>query len=107
MKIWLNDTNLGGGVWKIRWEPEKARYMLVAAMHNGFHIVDSHLPLADQGSATPNVQDPEIVASYKEHSSLAYGCDWSRQKCSSGRKTIASCSFYDHALHLWTWGIDG
>lgn len=107
MKIWLNDTNLGGGVWKIRWEPEKGRYMLVAAMHNGFHIVDSHSPLADQDSSASDSREPEIVTSYKEHSSLAYGCDWSRQtSCSSGRKTIATCSFYDHSLQLWTWGID-
>jgi len=94
MKSPLSDTNLGGGVWRIKWDLQTTRYILAACMHNGFHIVDC---LVDA--------NPHIVASYNEHSSLAYGADW---KCSTKNESdtarvVVSCSFYDHLLNIWEW----
>jgi len=45
---------------------------------------------------------PHERASYTAHgvgSALAYGADWERG--GSGELRAATCSFYDHALHLW------
>ena len=94
MKTWMSETSLGGGVWKIKWEPGSSRHILAAAMHNGFHIVDC--------GTSESQTEPRIVTSYMEHTSLAYGCDWNRDQRASV-KTIASCSFYDHSLHVWSW----
>lgn len=92
MKTWTSETPLGGGVWKLKWEPNDGRHLLAATMHNGFHIIGSI------------ASTPHIVASYEEHSSLAYGCDWSHLPSRSPSvKMIATCSFYDHSLHVWTW----
>jgi diphthamide biosynthesis protein 7 len=103
MKNWLNETNLGGGVWKLKWEPDSARHLLAATMHNGFHLIDCCCPSLN-GDEEPLPFEPKIVASYREHSSLAYGCDWGRLLSpSTGLRTIASCSFYDHSLHVWSW----
>lgn len=95
MKSCVNDIHLGGGVWKLKWEPENNRHILAATMHNGFHIVDCYKSNSSQ-------TEPHIVTSYMEHSSLAYGCDWQRN-LSLPIKVIATCSFYDHSLHTWTW----
>ena len=99
MKTCTSETHLGGGVWKLKWDPDGGRHLLAATMHNGFHIINC--------SADDNADhtQPRIIASYREHSSLAYGCDWSRQPCSkTSEKMIATCSFYDHSLHVWTFG---
>ena len=97
MKTWTGEICLGGGVWKLKWEPNSGRYLLAASMHNGFHLID-----CGRSSEQDSIE-PKIVASYKEHSSLAYGCDWSRQLSPTGRRTIATCSFYDHSLQVWSW----
>lgn len=101
MKTWTSETCLGGGVWKLKWEPDSARHLLVAAMHNGFHLVDCY-PVVEESTDRHSIE-PRIVGSYKEHSSLAYGCDWSRQLSSTNCRAIATCSFYDHSLQVWTW----
>jgi len=94
MKSCVNDIHLGGGVWKLKWEPGSNRHLLAATMHNGFHILDCY-------PSNSSEVEPHIVTSYMEHSSLAYGCDWKRDL--SPVKVIATCSFYDHSLHAWTW----
>ena len=37
-------TPLGGGVWRVKWDPFSANHLLTATMHNGFHIVDCSKP---------------------------------------------------------------
>jgi len=117
----LTSANLGGGVWRIKWDPFSGENILTATMYNGTHIIDaSNLGLP----ALP------VVAEYTDHN-LAYGADWcrltsdGRQRCrklsplesdsennshnsstddkSDNIYLISTCSFYDHALHLWTW----
>ena len=72
-------------------------------MHNHFCILSTHLD-----SAHPI----EVVGVYKKHTSLAYGIDWCRRYEKNGGDasegdsrrssfTLASCSFYDHSMHLW------
>ena len=90
----------------------------------------------------PVPDEQDIIASYMEHESLAYGADWchlnwllerSEQEPESAKDDvleaekamdtlklgeeagaaamttkanshiIASCSFYDHVMHLWNW----
>ena len=77
---------VGGGVWRVR---ERAGRLLVAAMHDGFKVVE--------GGA--------VVAEYRGHGSLAYGADWVAEGVAGrgeGWATAATCSFYDHQLHLWS-----
>ena len=73
-------------------------------MHEGFKIVRFH-DIGDQSSLLSDAIGGkwEIIKKHDEHSSLAYGADWSYTSLQdqSGETLIASASFYDHALHLW------
>ena len=93
----LHELNLGGGVWRIKWHPSRPDTALVASMYNGFHILDNLGMEAE----------PRIVRHYQEHDSIAYGVDWLDPNSSSSAPSdwIATCSFYDHLLHVWnhTW----
>ena len=40
MKRAVSETSVGGGVWRVKWDPWEANYLLTAAMYNGFHILD-------------------------------------------------------------------
>ncbi|KAH7427840.1 hypothetical protein KP509_10G062800 [Ceratopteris richardii] len=112
--IMEKDLGLGGGVWKVKWNPFHKDLLLAACMHNGFMVV--------------RVKDHEfcVVMEYKKHASLAYGVDWFKglqegtatesvhnnamlmtEKSScvehhvSTLPLVASCSFYDRSLHIW------
>ena len=37
----LTDIGLGGGIWRIKWEPTRGDKILTATMYNGFHIIDT------------------------------------------------------------------
>ena len=41
MKQALSECRLGGGVWRVKWEPKTASHILTATMYNGFHIIDT------------------------------------------------------------------
>jgi len=90
----LVQIDVGGGAWRVKWHPcaERKQDLLVACMHDGFKTVDT-----TEGNLT-------ITKHYTGHGSLAYGADWSSSKDRRSRirqTLVASCSFYDHALHLW------
>ncbi|XWS60753.1 hypothetical protein CRYUN_Cryun07bG0063000 [Craigia yunnanensis] len=91
----INETSvcLGGGVWRIKHHPSVSGLVLAACMHNGFAIVNI------QG------EKPEVVETYNQHGSLAYGADWQKEKLLPGGKTkntvLATCSFYDRLLRIW------
>ena len=74
---------VGGGVWRLKPRPEEPGKLLVAAMHDGFKVVD----LGDGG---------RVVQEYREHESLAYGADWVTE--TSSHCVVTTCSFYDR---LW------
>lgn len=85
---------LGGGVWRIKNHPWAPGVVLTACMHNGFAIVK-----AKEG------EDIEVLETYKKHDSLAYGADWQRGATREGgrkRGVVATCSFYDRLVRIWT-----
>lgn len=120
----LCTSHPGGGVWRIKWHPYHGNTMLTACMYEGFHIL--------QFNNNTGHQSLEKVVSYKEQASLAYGADWYRKHIQLSRFSaqdceqmdrndehkgtdllhesisdtqtdiVATCSFYDHALNLWT-----
>lgn len=106
------ETSLGGGVWRLKWRPADAsvsggsfaaKFLLAAAMHNGFHVVQSGRIVAARDDVGGDY-GVSSVCHYKSHSSLAYGCSWMRGPAAAG--VVATCSFYDHALHLSHWLLD-
>lgn len=91
-------TNLGGGIWRLKWDPFHYRYLLAACMYGGFRVVDCE-----------KKENPEVIGEYNEHNSIAYGCDWSFLLFAGGKlcqtecqKSVfaATCSFYDNTLKL-------
>jgi len=95
----VTQADVGGGAWRAKWHPSATRKndLLVACMHDGFKVVRF-----DVEETIKNHWG--IIRRYHEHESLAYGVDWSFAGVGNGDSgtVIASCSFYDHALHLWT-----
>ncbi|XP_011503192.1 PREDICTED: diphthine methyltransferase [Ceratosolen solmsi marchali] len=91
--------NLHGGIWRLKWDPYESKHLLAACMYNGFFIVNCN-----------DLKIPKIIAEYKEHKSIAYGCDWSylKKHCDPKKKSlinenvmlVGTCSFYDHVLKL-------
>ncbi|WVF67097.1 hypothetical protein IAT40_001842 [Kwoniella sp. CBS 6097] len=105
---------LGGGIWRTRFHPsvERKRDILNACMHDNFKVVRLGAPLlshSDEGGSGEGREDAwKIVKVFEAHESLAYGADWSRlpfrrrsDSADVEESLIASCSFYDHAMHLW------
>ncbi|XP_051115052.1 uncharacterized protein LOC127240417 [Andrographis paniculata] len=80
---------LGGGIWRIKHHPSRTGRALAACMHNGFAIVRFESDKI------------EVVETYNKHGSLAYGADWQRGT-SPNLPVIATCSFYDRLLRVWT-----
>ncbi|KAL0071975.1 hypothetical protein AAF712_000898 [Marasmius tenuissimus] len=95
-QIPVTEINVGGGVWRVKWHPHEVRKddLLVACMHDGFKVVRF-----DLNNAGTELGD--ISKRYDGHGSLAYGVDWSFNQGQGDQSVIASCSFYDHSLHLW------
>ncbi|KZT30381.1 WD-40 repeat-containing protein [Neolentinus lepideus HHB14362 ss-1] len=92
------ETNVGGGVWRLKWHPspQRKKDLLAACMHNGLKI------LHYESCSDSEMGNASIGKQYDGHESLAYGVDWSYAEGTNRQNTlIASCSFYDHSLHLW------
>lgn len=76
----------GGGIWRLKWHPTLENRLLSASMHAGAFVID----INEQAEAT-------LKTSFLDHESMAYGADWSF----ADPDLVASCSFYDHIMHLW------
>ncbi|KAK6464755.1 WD40-repeat-containing domain protein [Scheffersomyces coipomensis] len=84
----LKQENLGGGVWRLIPSPiEGDERVLACCMYDGARVIN---PLADNGF--------EVSRYFKgDHSSMCYGGDWAEKT-----NTIATCSFYDNILQVWS-----
>lgn len=95
----LDEVAVGGGVWRVKWHPSAERKddLLVACMHVGCKVINFEERLL--------TRDHSITTSFTKHTSMAYGADWSYASRVAAKGSqdslIASCSFYDHILHLW------
>lgn len=100
----VDEYATGGGIWRLRWHPHHQARILAGCMHGGFHVIDTGLrpPSSSSPGCTDDAADTHTgtntttdvnakdtgdsdkietlkftnVASYMEHNSLAYGCDW-------------------------------
>ncbi|CAI5757964.1 unnamed protein product [Candida verbasci] len=78
--------NLGGGVWRLIPSPVDNR-LLTCCMYDGARIID-------------NITENSFVVSRyfkKDHQSMCYGGDWSIDG-----QFIATCSFYDKTVQIWS-----
>jgi diphthamide biosynthesis protein 7 len=93
----LMEVNVGGGAWRVKWHPSPSRKddLLVACMHDGFKVIRFSIVEGEANSG-------EVWKRFDSHTSLAYGADWSFGPTENGETVIGSCSFYDHAFHLWS-----
>lgn len=63
--------------------------ILVAAMHGGCRVIECNDGIAD------------IISSFTEHQSMAYGADWIWFREENSNEAAASCSFYDRQAFVW------
>lgn len=103
----LSTCEVGGGIWRIKWDPHKAEDILVAGMYSGFFWMNY------------NHENETVIHrdSFTEHASIAYGADICylssteiERICSSyadrdqilnsNIRLTATCSFYDKKLCL-------
>ncbi|BDA51411.1 Diphthine methyltransferase [Coccomyxa sp. Obi] len=82
----------GGGVWRVNWHPCDGSLLLAACMHNGCAVFRADV-------AAGSLQ---AVARYEGHSSIAYGADWFSGTDAKDQHIVASCSFYDNLVHVWS-----
>lgn len=69
-------------------------------MHDGFKVVRFRPGGINGAEGTRSWW--ELATRFDGHESLAYGVDWSHaEDGDDGSTLVASCSFYDHTLHLW------
>lgn len=93
MRNAVQEIELGGGVWRVKFHPDDPRLMLVATMYDGFKVVRRD---AVDGRL-------RVVCRFDEHKSIAYGAAWmpARETC-PGQSVALTGSFYDHSLRLWS-----
>ena len=85
----LSETNVGGGVWRLKWRPDDGQTLLCGCMHGGAHV----LSFEGDDFSKPG----EKIASYFGHPTITYGADFSHGDPS----LIATAAFYDHQMHIW------
>ena len=90
----VGEANAGGGVWRLKWHPKDPQLLLGACMHGGFAIIKA------DGSAG----SVEVVERYPHQQTLAYGAGWCAEVGGDGTSVVATASFYDRLLHVWSPG---
>lgn len=80
-------TNLGGGIWRLAPSPNNNNRLLTCCMYDGARIIEA-----------VSASEALVEKYYKDgHGSMVYGGDWSP----NGDK-VATCSFYDCIVQVWT-----
>ena len=87
----VEETKLSGGVWRIKFHPSRPLRLVCACMHGGYDVVN----LTSSGDSRL-----ESKHTFTKYESLAYGVDW--VSTDGDADLIASCSFYDNQLRLWS-----
>ena len=106
LRMPLGEVGCDGGVWRLRWHPQRSELLLAACMHAGFAVLRADAPSDAADAASPTAL--ERVSTYCEHgtdSSLGYGADWAYRGAGTPADAPlvgATCSFYDQQCHLWT-----
>lgn len=90
--IAVSDAKAGGGVWRLKWHPTDPQLVLAACMHGGFAVLRA-------STAEGTI---EVVERYPYQQSLGYGAGWCSEVGSDGCSVVATASFYDRLLHLWS-----
>lgn len=92
-------------MWRTKWHPSAERKgdVLLACMYGGFRVIKLDQPESWLPTEGETVRQWEQTALFDKHESIAYGVDWQRgaESTSTSDSLIASCSFYDHLMHLW------
>ncbi|XP_038212355.1 diphthine methyltransferase isoform X2 [Zerene cesonia] len=84
LKRCINETDVCGGVWRLKWHPYNNNYILAACMYGGFRLLRLEEKI-------------NILYEYLEHESIAYGADW---QFDNSLSMVATCSFYDCNMHI-------
>ncbi len=115
----------GGGAWRLRWHPQDPSLILAACMYNGFavarvgaawdaiEIVESykgHESIAYGADWHPTAAAAGRPAAAAEGELAGGGADAGEEgegvsgggEGEGGTSLVATCSFYDRRLHLWT-----
>lgn len=116
----LVEHECGGGVWRLKWHPERRDVLLAACMHAGFAVLrvpGLEQPPADAESTAPSDLSSlalETAARYEAHGlgagGLGYGADWAHRPADelpSDKYVGATASFYDRQMHLWSYSSRG
>eukprot|EP00041_Stephanoeca_diplocostata_P010585 m.168669 g.168669 ORF g.168669 m.168669 type:complete len:307 (-) comp18216_c0_seq3:109-1029(-) len=97
----VNETCIGGGVWRLKWHPSGSDRLLCAAMHNQFAVLDWDTDKPD-GARSVGGDDFSVAPTVREytggHTSLGYGVDWMQH---GDTNVVGSASFYDHRFEVW------
>jgi diphthamide biosynthesis protein 7 len=85
------ETDVGGGVWRLRWMDGDT--LLAGCMHGGAAVLQASSSLLSSESSPTSFAVTGFGAA--SHASMVYGAAfWGT--------TVATCSFYDKQLCLWT-----
>jgi diphthamide biosynthesis protein 7 len=98
----LTQASVGGGAWRVKWHPLESRKtdLLVACMHDGCKVIKFSGDI--MGGNQNGGSEWSVTKRFDAHESMAYGADWSFGTAVGEETLVASCSFYDHALYLWS-----
>ncbi|BBN10762.1 diphthine methyl ester acylhydrolase [Marchantia polymorpha subsp. ruderalis] len=123
------ELGLGGGVWRLKWHHSDSQLLLAACMHNGFAVArvgddeievleryEEHNSLAyggswyagdweqrESGAVQTGANAPHELEAPAQKNALPFVTQsGSKSELSPGsRCLVATCSFYDKALHIW------
>lgn len=90
-----------GGVWRLKWHPTHKALLAAACMYGGFFLLRTDAD--DAGGGDGGLDTLAVVEEYSAHdnATIAYGVDWCRSD-EFPVPLLASCSFYEQRVNLWS-----